>query len=256
MQLQILGGHRPSDAEDADPLHVAKVVLDLFERWRGFEHALHAVVFNGHIQRFAGARTDDALHVAKAVDCVPIYRNHEVAGLKAGSSRRAAGLYGIDPGAHGLFAVQREHAGKNDDSQDEIRRRSRNDNGDAFQHRLEHESPRALVSIQIPRRLARDAGDILVAKELYETAKRDGRDFPAGPVTVVKANDFGAEADRKNQNLHAAPACNQKVSELMEEDDQAEDKKKRNNVAKDAAAKHVQMRQNVRPHDVTSPSTP
>jgi hypothetical protein len=45
-----------------------KVVLDLFERWRGFEHALHAVAFNGHIQRFAGARTDDALHLGKAVD--------------------------------------------------------------------------------------------------------------------------------------------------------------------------------------------
>ena len=235
-------------------MYVAKIVLDLFERRRCFEQALHAVVFDGHVQRFASARADDALHVAKAVDCAPIYRNNEVAGLKAGSSSRAPGLYGIDPGAHCLFAVERKHAGKNDNGQNEIRDRSSDDNGDAFQHRLEHETPRPLLGIHVRLRLTRDAGDIVIAKELYETAKRNGGDFPAGSIAIIEANDFGTEADRKHQNLHAAPACNQKVPELMEEDHQAKDEKERNNVAEHAAAKHLQMRQNVRPHDVTSPS--
>jgi hypothetical protein len=61
--------------------------------------------------------------------------------LKAGRSRRAAGLYGIDPGAHGLFAVQHEHAGEEMmTAKTKFAAGPGNDNGDALEHRLEHES--------------------------------------------------------------------------------------------------------------------
>ena len=213
-------------------------------------------MLNGHTQRFASARTDNALHIAKAVDGVAIYRDNKVARLKACRRRRAAGLYGIDPRAHRLLAVECEYAGEDYDRQNEIRRGASNDDGYAFEHGLEHESTRPLVRVHVPRRLTRHAGNILVAKELYETAERDGGYFPARAVAVVETEDFGTEADGKHQNLHATPSCNQKVPKLVEEHHQAEDEKKGNHVADDAAAKHMQMRQNVRPHNVTSPPAP
>ena len=97
------------------------------------------------------------------------------------------------------------------------------------------------------------ARDIFVAEELHVTAERDGGDFPARAVAVVETDDFRAETDGKHQNAHAAPARDQEMPKLVEEHHQAEDEQKGNDVADDAAAKHMQMRQNIRPHDAPVP---
>ena len=72
----------------------------------------------------------------------------------------------------------------------------------------------------------RHARGILVAEEFHVAAERNGGDLPARAVAVVKADEFGPEADGKHQNPHAAPARDQEMPELVEEHDQAEDEEK------------------------------
>ena len=56
MQFQILRRHRAADAENADPLHIAEIVLDLFQRRGRLQDLLRAVAIDGDAQRFARAR--------------------------------------------------------------------------------------------------------------------------------------------------------------------------------------------------------
>ena len=75
-------------------------------------------------------------------------------------------------------------------------------------------------------RAIRRAGGIVVAEEFYIAAERNGRDLPARPETVVKADEFGAKSDRKRQNPHPAQARDQEMPELVEKHDQAEHEQK------------------------------
>src|SRR5581483_10107267 len=93
----------------------------------------------------------------------------------------------------------------------------------------------------------------VVAEEFHVTAKRNGGDFPARAVPVVKADDFGAKTDRKHQNPNAAPAGDQEMAQLMEEYDQAEDEQERHDIAEESVPKRLQMRHNHYPHDARRP---
>jgi hypothetical protein len=52
-------------------------------------------------------------------------------------------------------------------------------------------------------------------------------------VTVVEAKKFRPEAEGKCVNFNAAPAADHKMSELMKENDKAQDEYERHNVSHD-----------------------
>src|SRR5262249_6007901 len=66
------------------------------------------------------------------------------------------------------------------------------------------------------------AGGVLVPQKFNISAEWNNRDLPAGPVTVVEAEQFRPETDRKRQDSHAAPAPDQEMAELVEEHHNAE----------------------------------
>ena len=78
------------------------------------------------------------------------------------------------------------------------------------------------------RRLIGNAGGIIVAEELYVPAERNGGNFPPRAMTIVEAEKLGAEPDRKNQDLDAAPAGDQEMAELVEEHHERQNEQKGN----------------------------
>jgi hypothetical protein len=61
------------------------------------------------------------------------------------------------------------------------------------------------------------AGAVLVIEELDVAAERDPCEAPAGAIPVIESEDFAPEADGKGLDLHAAPAGDQKMAELVDE---------------------------------------
>src|SRR5690242_3827864 len=59
--FNVAGRHRAADAENADAMDVAKIVLDLLERRRRLQHELRAIAVNTDRKRAPGAVADDAL---------------------------------------------------------------------------------------------------------------------------------------------------------------------------------------------------
>ena len=66
------------------------------------------------------------------------------------------------------------------------------------------------------------AGAIGVAMELDVAAERDRRHLPACAVTVVEAEELGTEADGEGVNADAAPATDEEMAHLVDEDHDAE----------------------------------
>src|SRR5580693_9088020 len=207
LEFQILGRGRPGNAQNADAMHVAEIVLDLLERRRRLEDKLRTLAVNGDVEGLAGALADDALHVGEVADGAAIDREHQVTGLEPGSGSRAIRLHRVDAGGHGLLAVKPEDAGENDYGQKEIGHRPGDDNGRAFGHRLKHKTLRFLAFIHAGKAFrVRHARSILVAEEFVIAAELDGRDLPARAVSVVKADGLRPKANGKHQDAHAAPA--------------------------------------------------
>jgi hypothetical protein len=75
-------------------------------------------------------------------------------------------------------------------------------------------------------------------------------------VTIVEAEQLGTEADRKYQNLDPAPARNQEVAELMEEDDKREDEQKGNHEAEDPRTQRIDPGQKIKIHEMDIPGRP
>src|SRR5580704_5341920 len=240
LEFQVLRRGRPGNAQNADAMHVAEIVLDLLERRRRFEHQLRTLAVDGDIERLAGAVADHALHVGEVADGAAVDRHHQVARLKSGRGGGAVRLHRIHTGGHGLLAVKHEDAGKDHYGQKEIGHRSGHHDGRAFGHRLEHETLRFLAFIHGGQALGvRHARGILIAEEFYIAAERDGGDFPARAVAVVKADDFGAKTNGKHQDPHATPARDQEMTQFVEEHDQAEDEQKGHDVTDHAAPKRM-----------------
>ncbi len=100
---------------------------------------LLALAIDNEVHRQTGAHQGGFLKRFKAVDRISIDRLYQVAGLKPGRRRRTAGL---DPSnARRMFNAPEghEHAGENDEGQDEIRDRPREHNRCAVSQRLPSE---------------------------------------------------------------------------------------------------------------------
>src|SRR5690242_16200183 len=241
--------HRAADAEHAEPLHVAEIVLQLAQLRGGSQRHRRAATLDFDGERLAGADADDALHVAEAVDLAAVDRQHEVAGLKAGRRRRAVGLYGIDPGGGGLLADRHEDGGEDDDGEDEIGERSGHHHGRARGDFLAGKGQLALDLRHAGDRLrVRRARLVVVAEELHIAAERDGRELPAGAVTVVEAGELRPKTDRKGQYFDAAPARHQEVAKLMKKHNNRKNEEERDDIARQAPAKRAQAAHEVKMH--------
>src|SRR5262249_46570468 len=84
MHLEVLGRHGAADAEDADPLHVAEIVLALLERRLRLENKPLAAAIDRDGERFARVRPDNPLHFAEILNRTAIDGDDHVAGLEAG----------------------------------------------------------------------------------------------------------------------------------------------------------------------------
>src|SRR5271156_4740249 len=250
VKFQILRRHRTADAENSHALHVAEIVLDFLERRRRPQDLLHPVPIDCDLKRFSGARAHETLHLGEIVDAMPVDGEDKITGHESGLFRRTARLNRINSRAHRLLAVDHENHGKDHDGQEKIRQRPGDDDGRTFGYRLEHETFSAFLRIHAGslRRVGHTCR-IFIAKKLHEAAQRNGRDLPARPVAIIEANDFRTKADGEDQNPHPAPAGDEKMAKLVEEHDQAQDEQERNEIAHDAAAECVQMRQKIGPHD-------
>src|SRR3982750_3475273 len=87
----------------------------------------------------------------------------------------------------------------------------------------------------------RHARGVLVAEELHVAAERNRRDLPARAVAIVKAEQLGPKSDREGEHAHAAPSRDQKVPELVKENDDRQNEQERNDVAGKPAAPRADM---------------
>jgi len=76
----------------------------------------------------------------------------------------------------------------------------------------------------------RGARGVLVAVEFDVTAERYGGEPPARSVTIVEAEDLWPESDREGPDADPAPAPHQEVTELVHEDDDAEQHQHRDDI--------------------------
>ena len=101
--------------------------------------------------------------------------------------------------------------------------------------------------------LVRHARGIVIAEKLHVAAERNRRKLPAGAVAIVEADNFRAETHRKSEHPHAAPARDQEVAELMEEDDDAQSEQKRDDPAGPSRAPEPKIAENVHFGPVPTP---
>ena len=80
----------------------------------------------------------------------------------------------------------------------------------------------------------RRARRVHVADELDVAAERDGAELPARAVAVVEAEEFRAEADRERLDADAAPAADEVVAHLVDEDDDRQHEQERDDACRSA----------------------
>jgi hypothetical protein len=59
-------------------------------------------------------------------------------------------------------------------------------------------------------------------------------------MPIVESKQFAAKADGKHLNPHAAPARDQKMTELVEEHDDGQDEQERNRIADEPMAQRIE----------------
>src|SRR4029079_3967628 len=74
------------------------------------------------------------------------------------------------------------------------------------------------------------AGAVVVVEELDVAAERDPGEAPARAVLVGEAEDLAAEADGEIPHPDAAPARDQEMAELVNDDDRGEHEEEHNRV--------------------------
>ncbi len=252
-RLNVTGRHRPADTEHAQTMDIAKIVFDLLELGCRLESDRRSTTVHLNRQRFASADADDALHVGETLDFLAIDRGYQIAGLKSGRLRRAGRLHRVDQCTRGLLADRHENGSKNGDRQHEVRDRPGSDDRRARAHRLKHE---AVIAIGIRHRrrssLIRYACRIVVAEELHITAERNCGNFPARPVAIIEAGDFGAKSDREYEHLDAAQAGHQEMTKLVKENDDRQYEQKWDDVTNQTTSECTQTSHKFNPCSMPS----
>ena len=137
---------------------------------------------------------------------------------------------GKDASARFRFIMERADEAEDTDQKDQCKedvcQRAGSDDSSALTQGLVAE--RALVGAGW-RRLALLRTEALLAVHLDEAAQRYGADLPSRARPIGAAEQLGAEADRKDLDGDAAPAGNQIVAQLVDEDEDRQDNEERQN---------------------------
>ena len=104
------------------------------------------------------------------------------------------------------------------------------------------------------RVLIGNARSVLIAKEFHVSAEWNSGQLPSGAVAIIEADEFGAKSDRKGQYPDTAPAGDQKMAELVEEDHDGQYEQKGNEVAEDAPTQRADSRKKIETHDAMFPA--
>ena len=176
----------------------------------------------------------DALHVLEAIDLGPVDRNDQIARLKSGRLGGAAGGDAVHGGQKDGAPIHVKNAGENDDRQKEIGNRASGDDRRPLPDRLGKETDRPFLWRHgRGGRCIRHRGTVGVAMEFDITAERQGGQPPMRSVAIVEAKNFRSETERECIDLNTAPAADQKMSELVKENHEAQDKKERHYVSRE-----------------------
>src|SRR6185369_2732779 len=174
-----------------------------------------AIAIDDDRQRVAGAHADGALQIGKVADRRAVDRLHDVAGLQPGRRRGAAFDDRVDPGGHHVAAENAENGREDGYRENEIRNRASGDDGRTFGNVLSGKRATLVLRRHLRQRIAIGAAHlVIVAQEADVAAERDQRQPPPRPRTVVEAEEFRTEADRKYFDRHTAPARDEEVAEL------------------------------------------
>ena len=199
---------------------IAEAILGFAQRRSCLERDLAPAAIDLELQRLARAGAHDLLHVGEALDRPAIDGDDQIAGLESGGGGGAVGLDRVDPRRRARLAKDHEEGGENHDGKYEIRHRAGHHDRRPTRDRLMHEAvPALFLAHGGKRRRIGNARGILVTEEFYIAAERNGGDLPSGVVAIIEAEQLRAEADRKDQDLDAAPAGDQEMAELVEKHD-------------------------------------
>ena len=223
----------PGDAEHADAMHVAEIVLHLGQLGVAFRLHVRAPPRSTSMSSGSPALALTTRCMSVKVSILrPLIETIRSPGLKPAACAALLRLHGIDAGGRCLLAVEGEHGREDHDRQDEVRDRPGRDDRGALADRLEEEALAPLRLAHVADRfLIRHARGVLVAEELDVAAERDGRDLPARAVAIVEAEQFRAEADREGEHAHAAPARDQEMAELVKEHHDGQHEQERHDIA-------------------------
>jgi len=113
---------------------------------------------------------------------------------------------------------RREEDCEDHDREEEIGHRSGQHDQEALPHRFQVEASRAQL-LGDAVLVGRDAGGILIADELDESAERQPADLPPSTASVGPADDLAAEAEREGLGADPERLADQIMAELMNEDE-------------------------------------
>ncbi len=207
-------------------------VANLEPRLGGRRHLQrHALAVPQHLHRDLEVRFREDGHeeVFPRVDRAARDREDLVAPPDAG---RLGGRLGHDASDDGRLGLVGRHLGTlvQDASQD--------DHGQHDVHRRPHDEDQEAIPLAPRQKLFRSTIPGLVrilAGHLHVTAERDGADAVLG-VAALKTEDFRAESEREREHADAEPLGHQVVTQLVHEDQHAEDEQESEN-----AGRHVDI---------------
>lgn len=83
----------------------------------------------------------------------------------------------------------------------------------------------------------------VVAEEFHVAAERNRGNLPARAVPVVEAHELRPEPEREGQHLHARPARDEEMAQLVKEDDNRQDKQEGDDVTHEPMAQRIETMQ-------------
>ncbi len=190
---------------------------------RHFQRQLLPTAIDAEAELAVAVAGDDALHVLETYDRIAVDAGDHVTRLEAGGGRRHPRLHLADARRDGMDADGEVHGGVDQNREKKIRGRPGEHHGCTLPDGLRLEGAAALLRRHaLERILRRLARGILVVHELHVAAERNPGDAPARTLAIGEAPDLPPKADGEGANRDAAPARDDEVAELVDEDHDAE----------------------------------
>ena len=217
------GLRRWRDSDESAPERAAEGVA-LLQHLRGhFEGELLPAAIDPEVQFAVAVAGDDALHVLEAFDGFPVDAGDQIAGLKAGRRCRHPRLNLADARRDRVNANREVHSRVDHEGKEKICGRSSEHHGRALPYGLSLKGAPPLLRRQARERLrGRLARGVLVVDEFHVAAERNPGDAPARALAIGEAADLLTETDGEGAHGDTAPARDEEMAELVDEDHDAE----------------------------------